>query len=136
MHRNILTIATMALFLAVAVGGCKKDKPTASEPAAAPVKATPVEKAPDKPPAPTIDENLLKAYGPLPDVIASKENPVTDAKVELGRMLYFEKRVSKNHDISCNSCHKLDAYGVDGEPTSPGHKQQRGTRNSPTVYRG
>ena len=49
-------------------------------------------------------------------------------------MLYYEKRLSKNHDISCNSCHQLDKYGVDGEATSPGHKGQRGGRNSPTSY--
>jgi len=134
MHRSILTITAVALGL-VAVGGCKKkEAPAPSEPAATPAKATPLEQAPAKAPAPTIDENLLKAYGPLPDVMDSKDNPVTDAKVELGRMLYYDKRLSKNHDISCNSCHKLDAYGVDGEPTSPGHKKQRGTRNSPTVY--
>jgi len=49
-------------------------------------------------------------------------------------MLYYDPRLSKNHDISCNSCHLLDAYGVDGQPTSPGHRGQRGDRNSPTVY--
>jgi cytochrome c peroxidase len=49
-------------------------------------------------------------------------------------MLYYDARMSKNHDISCNSCHMLDKYGVDGEPTSPGHKGQRGGRNSPTSY--
>jgi cytochrome c peroxidase len=49
-------------------------------------------------------------------------------------MPYYDPRLSKNHDISCNSCHLLDAYGVDGQPTSPGHRGQRGDRNSPTVY--
>jgi cytochrome c peroxidase len=49
-------------------------------------------------------------------------------------MLYYDTRLSKGQDKSCNSCHKLDAYGVDNEPTSEGHKKQRGNRNSPTVY--
>jgi cytochrome c peroxidase len=49
-------------------------------------------------------------------------------------MLYFENRLSKSGTISCNSCHKLDNYGVDGERTSLGHDGKRGTRNSPTVY--
>lgn len=53
---------------------------------------------------------------------------------DLGRVLYYETRMSKNHDISCNSCHMLDAYGVDSLPTSPGHKKALGSRNSPTVY--
>ncbi len=70
----------------------------------------------------------------LPISMASDSNPATDSKITLGRMLYYEKRLSKNHDISCNSCHQLDNFGVDSEPTSPGHKGQRGGRNSPTVY--
>ena len=73
-------------------------------------------------------------FGALPENMASTSNPGTDDKVALGRMLYYEKRLSKNHDISCNSCHQLDNFGVDSEPTSPGHKGQRGGRNSPTVY--
>jgi len=49
-------------------------------------------------------------------------------------MLYFENRLSKNQDVSCNSCHDLNNFGVDGKPFSPGHKKQLGGRNSPTVY--
>lgn len=55
------------------------------------------------------------------------------AKVKLGQMLFHENRISKNHDISCNSCHTLTTFGVDKEPTSLGHKGVRGGRNSPTV---
>lgn len=54
--------------------------------------------------------------------------------IKLGKKLYFEKQLSLAGDISCNSCHQLDNFGVDNEPTSPGHKGQRGGRNSPTVY--
>jgi cytochrome c peroxidase len=56
------------------------------------------------------------------------------ALVDLGRMLYFDGRLSQAGDISCSSCHALDKYGVDNEPTSPGHLGQRGGRNSPTTY--
>lgn len=77
---------------------------------------------------------LLRRFKPLRDVIETDENPSTQAKVELGRMLYFEKRLSKNQDLSCNSCHPLESYGADGQRTSPGHRGQRGQRNSPTVY--
>ena len=80
-------------------------------------------------------EKAKNIFGPLPaDPPASAENPLNDFKVELGRMLYFEKRLSKNHDISCNTCHDLATFGVDHKPTSPGHKDQPGTRNSPTVF--
>lgn len=54
--------------------------------------------------------------------------------IKLGKKLYFEKQLSVAGDISCNSCHQLDNFGVDNEATSPGHKGQRGDRNSPTVY--
>jgi cytochrome c peroxidase len=85
-------------------------------------------------PAAEISAERLRAFAPLPAVMESKTNPITDAKVELGRMLYYEPRLSKSHQLSCNSCHGLTTYGVDNEPTSPGHKGKRGDRNSPTVY--
>jgi cytochrome c peroxidase len=81
-----------------------------------------------------VDAARLAAFKPLPSLVEAADNPITEEKVKLGRMLYFEPRLSKAHDISCNSCHRLDKYGVDNEPTSPGHKGQRGDRNSPTVY--
>ncbi len=81
-------------------------------------------------------ERAKPLFGKLPAVMESPDNPITDAKVELGRMLYYDTRLSKNQDISCNTCHDLAKYGVDprGTPTSAGHKGQMGDRNSPTVY--
>lgn len=72
--------------------------------------------------------------GGLPPAIENAANPITPAKVELGRMLYFDPRLSKDRDVSCNSCHDLARYGVDGKPVSTGHRGQTGARNSPTVY--
>ncbi|MBR9728496.1 cytochrome-c peroxidase [Shewanella intestini] len=54
-------------------------------------------------------------------------------KVELGKMLYFEPRLSMSGYISCNSCHNLSMGGVDALPTSIGHHWQEGPINSPTV---
>lgn len=54
-------------------------------------------------------------------------------KVELGKMLFFEPRLSKSGFISCNSCHNLSTGGVDAQPTSIGHHWQEGPINSPTV---
>jgi len=59
---------------------------------------------------------------------------MTPARVDLGRMLYYDTRFSLNQGISCNTCHQLDNFGVDNEPTSPGHEGVRGERNSPSVY--
>lgn len=73
-------------------------------------------------------------FEPLPQRFEDPKNPITPEKVALGRMLYFDARLSKNQDVSCNSCHDLARYGVDGEPVSTGHRKQQGNRNSPTVY--
>jgi cytochrome c peroxidase len=63
----------------------------------------------------------------LPGVDATPE------RVELGKMLYFEPRLSESHTISCNSCHMVGLGGVDMLETSVGHRWQRGGRNAPTV---
>ncbi len=81
-----------------------------------------------------IDRALLTAFKALPNRFEDAKNPITSEKVELGRMLYFDNRLSKNQDISCNSCHDLNTFGVDNKATSTGHKKQLGGRNSPTVY--
>jgi cytochrome c peroxidase len=59
---------------------------------------------------------------------------ITDFRmVELGKMLYFDPRLSKSGFISCNSCHNLSMGGADNLPTSIGHNWQKGPINSPTV---
>jgi cytochrome c peroxidase len=89
--------------------------------------------------APAVERDALRAraaavFGALPAEASNPDNAITPAKVELGRILYYDPRLSKNHDVSCNTCHLLDRHGVDGEPTSTGHRGQRGGRNAPTVY--
>ena len=83
------------------------------------------------------DEQLQQTaqalFAPLPEVVESVENPVTAEKVELGKMLYFDPRLSISGFVSCNSCHNLATYGVDNLPTSLGHRWALGPRNSPTV---
>lgn len=82
-----------------------------------------------------VPDGFLQLFKPtLPKRIENPENPASPEKIDLGRMLYYDTRFSKAQDISCNSCHQLDKYGADGEKTSPGHKKQLGSRNSPTVY--
>lgn len=131
MQRPIaLALGCCALTLAL---GCRREPP--AEPNAAPaaiaVTATP---APAAAASTAIDTSMLQAYAALPAAIESPKNPLSEPKLALGRMLYFEKRLSKNHDVACNDCHLLDRYGVDNKPVSNGHRQQKGTRNSPTVY--
>ena len=85
-------------------------------------------------PAVQVDSARLGIFKALPPVMDSAANPISDAKVALGRMLYFDARLSRGQDVSCNSCHVLSHYGVDNQPVSDGYKGQKGTRNSPTVY--
>ena len=97
--------------------------------------ATATEEVPaPNPEAIALVEQAQTLFEPLPANAPHPSGAATAAQVDLGRMLYYEPRLSKNHDISCNSCHMLDRFGVDAEPTSPGHRGARGDRNSPTVY--
>lgn len=61
-------------------------------------------------------------------------NASNPAKVELGKMLFFDPRLSASHVISCNSCHNIGLGGADAESTSIGHRWQHGGRNAPTVF--
>jgi cytochrome c peroxidase len=62
-----------------------------------------------------------------------EDNPQTPEKEELGKLLYFEPRLSQSSIISCSSCHNLGLGGTDRIPTSLGHDFQTGGRNAPTV---
>lgn len=67
--------------------------------------------------------------------ISSVENTNLDPeKVALGKYLYFDTNLSKDGNISCNSCHNLNTYGVDNLAFSPGDDGSLGGRNSPTVF--
>jgi cytochrome c peroxidase len=81
-----------------------------------------------------VNDEALKLFAPLPAVMDSPDNVVTDAKVKLGRVLYYDPRLSASQKISCNTCHPLDAYGAESTRVSTGHKNQKGSRNAPTVY--
>lgn len=72
-------------------------------------------------------------FKPLPQIAENKDNPITTEKYELGKALYYDKRLSKDENISCNSCHNLETFGVDNLATSPGDEGGTGDRNSPTV---
>lgn len=86
----------------------------------------------------SVRAEALKEFGVLSDVQTSSKHPLSDAKVNLGRQLFYEKRLSKNQDLACNTCHSLTDFGVDHRSgsgkTSLGHRGQLGTRNSPSVY--
>jgi cytochrome c peroxidase len=81
--------------------------------------------------------NAVKALplsnGHLPAVTVPADNPQTDAKVRLGRQLYFDARLSNDNTISCASCHKPDHGWADTGAVSEGVGHVKGGRNSPSV---
>lgn len=80
-------------------------------------------------PIPQSQSEILK-------LVDDAKNPITDAKVELGKKLYFDPRLSKSSLISCNTCHNLGMGGADGVGAAIGHKWTANPHhlNSPTVY--
>ena len=136
---NAFLLACALCVLAVGPLGCGGESDDAATPpdsqASAPDRATQAPAgAATSEAANELATRAKSVFGVLPESAPNPDNPGTTEKIDLGRLLYYETRLSKNHDIACNSCHMLDAFGVDGEATSPGHRKARGDRNSPTVY--
>ena len=62
-----------------------------------------------------------------------KDNRLTSQRIELGKLLFFDKRLSKSQEISCASCHNPELGWSDAEPKAIGHEGKVGPRNSPTI---
>lgn len=125
MIRHLAPLAIPLLMLS----GCKESKAPTSPPPSAP------EQKAAAPASPEVSDALLASFKPpLPSVVESKDNPLTEEKIALGRALYYDTRLSASNEISCNTCHRLELDGADGVKTSVGHKGQTGKRNAPTVY--
>jgi len=79
-----------------------------------------------KPPAILVPKGLA-------DIICPEDNPHLEDKVELGKQLYFDKRLSKDNTISCASCHDPDKGWSNGEPFATGVRGQVGGRSAPSI---
>ena len=76
----------------------------------------------------------LEIFKPLPSTTpAVNDNPITPEKIDLGKALFFDPRMSASGVFSCNSCHNLATGGDDNLETSIGHGWQKGPRNAPTA---
>ena len=128
MTYNALLASVLLTVSAAAIAGCRQaDAP-------APVDPKAIDRA-------ALSQTARSIFGVLPTEAKDPDHPVDEAKIKLGRQLYFDERLSVGRDLSCNSCHDLEAYGVDARTvdgkrtaTSMGHKGQMGDRNSPSVY--
>lgn len=78
-------------------------------------------------------ENTFPVLGPLPPVPIPRDNPQTPAKVELGRLLFFDTRTSGDASTSCASCHDPRQGWGDGGDLSRGYPGTQHWRNSQTV---
>lgn len=76
---------------------------------------------------------MRSAYSRPYDIPFPEENPFTEAKVELGKMLFFDPRLSGSNLISCASCHNPSFAWEDGQPTGAGQGMNRLGRHTPTV---
>lgn len=77
-------------------------------------------------------DRAKQVFEPIPTT-PPKDKIISPQSVELGKMLYFDPRLSSSWLVSCNTCHNLGTAGVDLQETSVGHGWKRGPRNAPTV---
>ena len=80
-----------------------------------------------------LQEKALAFTSPLPEHAFEEGMNQSQEIIDLGRMLYYEPRISKSGILSCSSCHSLTTFGVDQTPVSLGHGWQKGPLNAPTV---
>jgi cytochrome c peroxidase len=70
----------------------------------------------------------LDLYIPVPE-----ENPITIEKIDLGRRLFNDRRLSREQSVACVSCHDPDRAFSTPEAVRPGVSGRRGTRNAPAL---
>ena len=129
-----------ALLAALVAAGCRGDKggeehdPARKEPGASP---GPVEHVPrersvseELPEAPAVPD----APRGLPPTPSPEHNPTSPDKVELGRLLFFEPRLSSSGKMSCASCHQPEHGFADGEKRSKTASGQLNLRHTPSLY--
>jgi cytochrome c peroxidase len=86
-------------------------------------------KEPEPAPAPAPDSSAMV----LPPMPAPTDNPITPEKVALGKQLFFDKRLSKNGDMSCETCHLPEKGWTDGNALSKKADGTMNTRHTPTL---
>ncbi len=124
--KTINVLFVLILFLAISCGDKKAPKENAMEKQMGAMKVSAELEA-------QIGERARATFQALATKSENPNNPMTEAKIKLGKILYFDTRLSKDGTQSCNTCHDLNTFGVDNLATSPGDDGGLGTRNSPTV---
>lgn len=118
-----------SLIVAALAVGCKKDEEGTA------VVVVPVVAPPPSADVPVkVQPQLLARFAALPAAADWKSAEEAKAKVELGRSLFHDRRLSVGHDASCSKCHLLSTFGADGKDFSLGHGGRPTRRNTPTIY--
>lgn len=135
LHRYfwLTRISVLALLLTILPFGCQQDEPPAdpSEGAAAP--------AEESSGVPVTDTGTETAAAlpviplGLPPLPVPADNPVTAEKVELGKLLFFDKRLSKDNSLACANCHNPKLGWTLRSAAAVGIDDQVGDRNIPTI---
>lgn len=85
-------------------------------------------------PKPTIDKGVnYQELGVLPPSPIDLKNDSIKRVIELGKILFFDPRLSSSNQISCSSCHAPDLNWADGKEVSVGHDHAANTRNAPSL---
>lgn len=124
---RVFRMFVVSVFPAVLLVGCKDNgAPTATKAPTA---------VPGTESSRTVEPPAAEGKAPLglPPVPIPADNPMTPEKIELGKLLYFETRMSKDGKISCATCHDPQMAWAEHRPTSKGIHEQVGDRNAPTV---
>src|SRR5690625_6548450 len=80
------------------------------------------------------DDRISALFEPIPpEAPVPEDNPMTEEKIDLGHMLFFEPRLSRSGIISCNSCHVVGAAGVDHRGVAVGEQVRLGPRRTATA---
>lgn len=91
-------------------------------------------RSPDKWPAPFVDSGVKwTELGLLPESPLEKQKDSLQVMIELGKMLFFDTRLSGSGKISCATCHQPELNWTDGKEKSEGHEGAKTARNAPTI---
>ncbi len=129
---SALLQAAIAVLAVAAFSACNKPESAgeASRAAVASAKAV-AAPPPPLPPGPKADDMKLAVLGPAP---VSESNPPSEAKIALGRQLFYDKRLSADGSRACYSCHLIEDGTGGHDPLAIGAKNKQLTRHSPTLW--
>lgn len=136
MKLSSVSMVTCAVF-SLLMAGCTHDQSSTAATQTATASPPPPPAPPPAPPEPQVQLPPAPPIPPtpafLPAIQDSPDNPTTPEKVVLGYLLFFDKRMSKDESMSCESCHHTDKAWTEGQAVSPKVGGAMNKRNAPTV---